>query len=47
LTEPGLASRLGEAGLARARSFDWPLVVDRLEELYGRAVESAGYDRRR
>ena len=47
LTEPGLASRLGEAGRERAHSFDWPIVVDRLEELYGRAVESAGYDRRR
>ena len=47
LTEPGLASRLGEAGRERARSFDWAIVVDRLEELYLRAVESAGYDRRR
>ena len=47
LTEPDLASRLGEAGRERARSFDWAIVVDRLEELYLRAVESAGYDRRR
>ena len=46
LREPGLAERLGEAGRERARSFDWPIVVDRLEELYGRAIESAGYDRR-
>lgn len=46
LQEPELTTRLGEAGRARARSFDWPVVVDRLEELYGRAVESAGYDRR-
>jgi phosphatidyl-myo-inositol alpha-mannosyltransferase len=47
LTEPELAARLGEAGRERARSFDWPIVVDRLEELYGRAVETAGYDRQR
>jgi phosphatidylinositol alpha-mannosyltransferase len=47
LTEPGLAARLGEAGRERARSFDWPLVVDRLEELYDRALGSAGYDRSR
>jgi len=47
LTEPELAAGLGDAGRARALSFDWPIVVDRLEELYARAVESAGYDRRR
>jgi phosphatidylinositol alpha-mannosyltransferase len=47
LTEPGLAARLGEAGRERALTFDWPVVVDRLEELYRRAVESAGYDRPR
>ena len=47
LTEPGLADRLGDAGRERARTFDWPIVVDRLEELYGRAIESAGYDRSR
>ena len=47
LTEPGLAARLGEAGRERARTFDWPIVVDRLEGLYGRAIESAGYDRPR
>jgi phosphatidylinositol alpha-mannosyltransferase len=47
LTEPALAARLGEAGRERARSFDWPLVVDRLEALYHRAAESAGYDRSR
>ena len=47
LTEPELAARLGEAGRERARSFDWSIVVDRLEALYGRAVEAAGYDRRR
>ena len=47
LTEPALASRLGEAGREHARIFDWPLVVERLEELYLRAIESAGYDRSR
>jgi phosphatidylinositol alpha-mannosyltransferase len=47
LREPELAARMGAAGRARARAFDWPIVVDRLEELYGRAIESAGYDRRR
>jgi phosphatidylinositol alpha-mannosyltransferase len=46
-TEPGLAARLGEAGRTHARTFDWPVVVDRLEELYGRAIETAGYDRPR
>jgi phosphatidylinositol alpha-mannosyltransferase len=47
LREPALAARLGGAGRERARTFDWPVVVDRLEELYGRAIESAGYDRSR
>jgi phosphatidyl-myo-inositol alpha-mannosyltransferase len=47
LKEPELAKRLGEAGRERARTFDWPIVVDRLEELYTRAIESAGYDRPR
>ncbi|HET9672889.1 MAG TPA: glycosyltransferase family 4 protein, partial [Actinomycetota bacterium] len=47
LTEPGLSARLGEAGRERARSYDWSIVVDRLEALYGRAVEAAGYDRSR
>ena len=42
LRDPELAARLGEAGRDRARAFDWPIVVDRLEELYGRAIESAG-----
>lgn len=45
LREPELAARLGEAGRERAGTFDWPIVVDRLEELYGRAIGSAGYDR--
>ena len=40
LREPELAATLGEAGRERARSFDWPIVVDRLEELYLRAIRS-------
>jgi phosphatidyl-myo-inositol alpha-mannosyltransferase len=47
LSDGDLARRLGEAGRERARTFDWPLVVDRLEELYGRAIEGAGYHRPR
>jgi phosphatidylinositol alpha-mannosyltransferase len=47
LTHPELATRLGEAGRERARTFDWPIVVDRLEGLYTRAIETAGYDRPR
>jgi phosphatidyl-myo-inositol alpha-mannosyltransferase len=47
LRDPQLAARLGGAGRERARTFDWPTVVDRLEELYGRAIEGAGYDRSR
>jgi phosphatidyl-myo-inositol alpha-mannosyltransferase len=46
LIEPGLAERLGEAGRARAREFDWPNVVERLEELYRRAVERPRRPRR-
>jgi len=47
LSEPGLAAGLGEAGRERAHTFDWPIVVERLEQLYRRAIESAGYDRPR
>ena len=47
LTEPGLAERLGRAGRERARGFDWPLVVDRLEELYDRAIQRPRRLRRR
>ncbi|MCD6022651.1 MAG: GDP-mannose-dependent alpha-(1-2)-phosphatidylinositol mannosyltransferase [Actinomycetia bacterium] len=47
LRDPQLAARLGAAGRERARTFDWPTVVDRLEEVYGRAIEGAGYDRSR
>ena len=46
LTEPGLAARLGDAGRARAREFDWSIVVDRLEELYRRAVDRPRRPRR-
>jgi phosphatidylinositol alpha-mannosyltransferase len=45
LRGPELAKRLGEAGRERAITFDWRIVVDRLEELYDRAIETAGYDR--
>jgi len=45
LTDPDRAARLAEAGRARARAFDWPVIVDRLEALYGGAIERAGYDR--
>jgi phosphatidylinositol alpha-mannosyltransferase len=37
LDDPTLAARLGEAGHTRAGSFDWGIVVGRLEELYARA----------
>jgi phosphatidylinositol alpha-mannosyltransferase len=47
LRDPGLAERLGRAGRSRARTYDWSIVVDRLEALYGRAIEGAGYDRTR
>ena len=47
LLEPGLAAHLGEAGREHARVFDWPLIIERLEALYLRAIESAGYDRPR
>jgi len=39
LTEPGLAERLRAAGRARARAYDWPIVVERLEEIYDRAMQ--------
>jgi phosphatidylinositol alpha-mannosyltransferase len=47
LTEAGLAERLGEAGRARAREFDWPTVVDQLEQIYRRAIERPRRPRRR
>jgi phosphatidylinositol alpha-mannosyltransferase len=47
LTEADLAERLGEGGRARAREFDWPTVVDRLEQIYRRAIERPRRPRRR
>jgi phosphatidylinositol alpha-mannosyltransferase len=47
LREPALAERLGRAGRARAGTYDWSIVVGRLESLYTRAIEGAGYDRSR
>jgi phosphatidylinositol alpha-mannosyltransferase len=38
LDDPALAARLTGGGRERARSFDWPTVVSRLEELYERAA---------
>ncbi len=38
LDDPELARRLSEAGRARAASFDWGVVVERLEALYRTAV---------
>ena len=37
LSDPGLGERMGVAGRRRAlQHFAWPVVVDRLEELYER-----------
>jgi phosphatidyl-myo-inositol alpha-mannosyltransferase len=47
LTDPDRAARLAQAGRARAKTFDWPVIIDRLEALYARAIERAGYDRSR
>jgi len=38
LDEPGLASAMGEAGRARAVTFDWSNVAARILELYERAI---------
>jgi phosphatidyl-myo-inositol alpha-mannosyltransferase len=38
LGDPDLAARFSAAGLARAATFDWPIVGARLEALYRRAV---------
>lgn len=38
LDDPERAARLAGAGRARAAAFDWGVVVDRLEELYGEAA---------
>ncbi|MEO8476175.1 MAG: glycosyltransferase family 4 protein, partial [Actinomycetota bacterium] len=39
LGEPALAERLAEAGRSRAASFDWDVVLGRLEGLYERAAQ--------
>jgi phosphatidylinositol alpha-mannosyltransferase len=38
LDDPELAARLRQAGRERARSFDWEVVVDRLEAVYRRVA---------
>jgi phosphatidylinositol alpha-mannosyltransferase len=38
LDDPELAARLSAGGRERAKAFDWPVVVERLEELYERAT---------
>ena len=40
LGDPALADRLRTAGLARARTFDWSVVMGQLEGCYRRAVAS-------
>ncbi|MBI3649300.1 MAG: glycosyltransferase family 4 protein [Actinobacteria bacterium] len=40
LDDPALAERLREAGRHRAARFDWPLVVEEIEEAYRDAVAS-------
>jgi glycosyltransferase involved in cell wall biosynthesis len=38
LDDPTLAGRLTAAGRERARTFDWSVVVGRLEDVYRRAI---------
>jgi phosphatidyl-myo-inositol alpha-mannosyltransferase len=40
LDDPALAARLAAAGRDRAKDFDWPGVVDRIEALYERALQA-------
>ncbi|MGZ8570967.1 MAG: glycosyltransferase family 4 protein [Actinomycetota bacterium] len=40
LGDPDLAARLAAAGRERAASFDWQVVVRRLEDLYDRAIDA-------
>jgi phosphatidylinositol alpha-mannosyltransferase len=40
LGDPDLAARLADAGRERAASFDWQVVVRRLEDLYDRAIDA-------
>ena len=40
LDDPGLRASMGRAGRRRAlETFAWPLVVDRLERLYGEILQ--------
>jgi phosphatidylinositol alpha-mannosyltransferase len=39
LDDPELARRLGAAGTERAATFDWSLIVQRIEALYARAIQ--------
>ena len=39
LDEPGLARRLAHAGLQRAQAFDWPVVLDAIEDCYAEALK--------
>jgi len=40
LDDPELGARLAAAGRDRAKDFDWPAVVDRIEALYRRALQA-------
>ena len=40
LGDPELTARLVAAGRDRARDFDWPAVVDRIEAIYRRALQA-------
>jgi glycosyltransferase involved in cell wall biosynthesis len=41
LADPGAARAMGEAGRARAQSYAWPRVSERLVALYERALRPA------
>jgi phosphatidylinositol alpha-mannosyltransferase len=41
VSNPGLRQQLGEAGLLKARQYDWERVIDRLTEVYRQAIDSA------
>jgi phosphatidylinositol alpha-mannosyltransferase len=45
VTEPALRERLGVAGSARAREFDWPHVTDQLLAFYAEVIKSPTGDR--
>lgn len=44
LTDPVLAQDLRRRGLRRVQHFDWPVVVDRWEELYGASLVQSTQD---